>query len=221
LALAASEKSASELTKARAKNLAFMVSPEVENIASVFADLKHLGRTKARLKVGAFLVPSLAPEALSPSACSLIRLLASMEFVKHVLCRASPTERMPILNHISQQNLPLSGCSSSNNTRKTHMRKLLLTALISIASLSVMGQALAKGTVAGGSQGGRESAANSNGLKSTDRDFGKDRAADRAQIKDKKKTFLNANGVKSVSKAKGKARAGARHHRVSHPSPRK
>ena len=101
------------------------------------------------------------------------------------------------------------------------MRKLLLTALISIASLSVMGEALAKGPVAGGSQGGRESVANSNGIKSTDRDFGKDRAADRAQIKDKNKTSSSANGGKSLNKAKGKARAGARHRRVNYASARK
>ena len=148
-------------------------------------------------------------------------MFAKIEFVKRVLfmlgCPNSSAHQCPTtsVNKIFLCRVVV----VEQHSRKTHMRKLLLTALISIASLSVMGEALAKGPVAGGSQGGRESVANS--TKSTDRDFGKDRAADRAQIKDKNKTSSSANGGKSLSKAEGKARADARHHRVHHASARK
>jgi hypothetical protein len=61
------------------------------------------------------------------------------------------------------------------------MRKILIASIISMATLSTTGFVFGAGAGAGGarSTGQQSVPTNSNGLRSADRDFGKDRAADR------------------------------------------
>ena len=94
------------------------------------------------------------------------------------------------------------------------MRKFFIATLISVAALGPAGVALAAGQSSGAHSGGNglHAATNSNGSKSVDRDFGKDRAADRA--KTKSKSSLNSNGKKSLDRDKGLARAADRRNRV-------
>lgn len=97
------------------------------------------------------------------------------------------------------------------------MRKLFIATVVSMAALGATSMAIAAGHdggAPGGSQGTHEAAINSNGMKSTDRDFGKDRAEDRAGVKSQ--AALNANGIKSAHRETGKAHAAVRHHRHHH-----
>lgn len=101
------------------------------------------------------------------------------------------------------------------------MRRFFISTLISLAALSAVGLASAAGPAGGSLHGMGATNTNSNGFKATDRDFGKDRAGDRAGVKTKNKAALNSNGVKSLDRDKGKDRAADRRHRARHKSPGK
>ena len=94
------------------------------------------------------------------------------------------------------------------------MRKVLISTLIVISALSVSGLVSAAGQASGGSYKLNASSTNSNGKRSSDRDFGRERAADRVGSKSKAKSYrakskaaANSNRIKSLDKDKGRERA--------------
>lgn len=93
------------------------------------------------------------------------------------------------------------------------MLKFFIATLLSCAALASTSAALAASHFGAAPSGGAgsQSLSNTNGTKSPDRDFGKDRAADRTGTKSK--SSLNSNGVKSTDRDKGLARAADRRHR--------
>lgn len=96
------------------------------------------------------------------------------------------------------------------------MAKFLISVVVSLAALSAGSLASAAGQGGGASHGTGAGMTNSNNIKATDRDFGKERAADRTKVKTKYKAALNSNGTKSNDKDKGKDRAADRRHRARH-----
>lgn len=101
------------------------------------------------------------------------------------------------------------------------MRKFLISALTSVVSLSAVGLASAANPVGGASHGTGAASTNSDGIRSTERNFGKERTGHRIGIKAKEKAVSNSNGTKSLDKDKGKDRAANRHHRTRNNVPRK